>query len=67
MRELFWLQSYKYSSRDPTLLYRVDNMPGLGWMLTRSLYEELRPKWLNKSEPLTWDGWIRQPAQRKGR
>ncbi|XP_065908430.1 protein O-linked-mannose beta-1,2-N-acetylglucosaminyltransferase 1-like [Dysidea avara] len=59
--------SYKHSSRDPTLLYRVDTMPGLGWMLTRNLYEELRPKWLKSSEPLTWDGWLREPAQRKGR
>jgi len=42
-------------------------MPGLGWMLTRSLYEELKPKWLKSSEPLTWDGWLREPAQRKGR
>ena len=64
---MFFHQSYKYSSYDPTLLYRVGAMPGLGWMLTRSLFEELRPKWPDNSEPLTWDGWMREPAQRKGR
>ena len=42
-------------------------MPGLGWMLTRNLYEEIRPKWLNESESLAWDDWLRDPAQRKGR
>ena len=42
-------------------------MPGLGWMLTRSLYNEITQKWLNESEPLTWDEWLRKPAQRKGR
>ena len=43
-------------------------MPGLGWMLKRSLYkEELEKKWPGKFEPLTWDGWMREPEQRKGR
>ncbi|XP_065904713.1 protein O-linked-mannose beta-1,2-N-acetylglucosaminyltransferase 1-like isoform X2 [Dysidea avara] len=59
---------YKHSSKDPALLYRVDTMPGLGWMLKRSLYkEELEKKWPGKFEPLTWDGWMREPEQRKGR
>jgi len=53
---------------DPGLLYRVDTMPGLGWMLKRNIYkEELEKKWPNRFEPLTWDGWMREPAQRKGR
>ena len=30
-------------------------------------YEKVGPKWLTESEPLTWDGWIREPAQWKGR
>ena len=27
------------------LLYRTDFFPGLGWMLTRSTFLELQPKW----------------------
>ena len=42
-------------------------MPGLGWMLTRRLYEEIAPKWPDESEPLAWDEWLRIPAQRKER
>lgn len=27
------------------LLYRSDFFPGLGWMLTKSIWDELSPKW----------------------
>ncbi|KAF8406720.1 hypothetical protein HHK36_008812 [Tetracentron sinense] len=30
---------------DPKVLYRSDFFPGLGWMLTRSTWDELSPKW----------------------
>jgi hypothetical protein len=29
----------------PEELYRSDFFPGLGWMLTKSFWEELEPKW----------------------
>jgi hypothetical protein len=39
-------QGYEHTSADPSLLYRVETMPGLGWILKRSLYkEELEPRW----------------------
>ena len=39
-------QGYEHTSSDPSKLYRVETMPGLGWILKRSLYkEELEPKW----------------------
>ena len=45
------------------LLYRTDFFPGLGWMLTRKLWQELAAKW-----PLGfWDDWMRNPDQRKNR
>ncbi|XP_046681955.1 alpha-1,3-mannosyl-glycoprotein 2-beta-N-acetylglucosaminyltransferase-like [Homalodisca vitripennis] len=44
-------------------IYRTDFFPGLGWMLTKSLWAELSVKW-----PASyWDDWIRQPQQRKNR
>lgn len=44
-------------------LYRTDFFPGLGWMITKGLWNELKPKW-----PLGfWDDWMREPAQRKDR
>lgn len=44
-------------------LYRTDFFPGLGWMITKALWNELKPKW-----PLGfWDDWMREPAQRKDR
>ncbi|GBL87246.1 Alpha-1,3-mannosyl-glycoprotein 2-beta-N-acetylglucosaminyltransferase [Araneus ventricosus] len=48
---------------EPELLYRSDFFPGLGWMLTKSLWIELAPKW----PKAFWDDWIRQPAQRRDR
>lgn len=40
------LQGYEHTAEDPALLYRVESMPGLGWLLKKSLYkDELEPKW----------------------
>ncbi|CAG0883120.1 unnamed protein product [Darwinula stevensoni] len=47
----------------PDLLYRTEFFPGLGWMLTRSLWMELMTKWPTSF----WDDWIRMPEQRQGR
>ncbi|XP_059162682.1 alpha-1,3-mannosyl-glycoprotein 2-beta-N-acetylglucosaminyltransferase-like [Physella acuta] len=50
-------------SGEPGRLYRTDFFPGLGWMLEKSLWLELRETW-----PATfWDDWLRAPDQRKGR
>jgi beta-1,2-N-acetylglucosaminyltransferase len=39
-------QGYEHTSSDPSSLYRVETMPGLGWILKRSLYkDELESKW----------------------
>jgi alpha-1,3-mannosyl-glycoprotein beta-1,2-N-acetylglucosaminyltransferase len=48
---------------DPSVVYRSDFFPGLGWMLTKRVWEELRPKWPRGY----WDDWLREPAQRRGR
>lgn len=61
-------QGYEHSARDPTLLYRVDGMPGLGWILSKSLYKnELETKWPTPDKLWDWDMWIRQNHVRKGR
>ena len=45
------------------VLYRSDFFPGLGWMLTRSVWNELRPKW----PKAFWDDWMRHPDQHQQR
>lgn len=50
-------------AKDPEQLYRSDFFPGLGWMMTRSIWEELAPKW----PKAYWDDWLREPKQRKDR
>ena len=50
-------------ARDPTMIYRSDFFPGLGWMLTRRVWGELSVKWPDAY----WDDWMREPEQRKGR
>lgn len=48
---------------DPYTLYRSDFFPGLGWMLTKSTWDELSPKW----PKAYWDDWLRLEENRKGR
>lgn len=43
--------------------HRTDFFPGLGWMLSRQLWEELQPKW----PKMFWDDWMRKEEQRRGR
>lgn len=49
--------------KDPEKLYRSDFFPGLGWMMTRKLWDELKPKWPRAY----WDDWLREPKNRQGR
>lgn len=49
--------------RGNDLLYRSDFFPGLGWMLRKSVWDELAPKW----PAAYWDDWMRHPAQRRER
>uniref|UniRef100_A0A8D0GUB0 Protein O-linked-mannose beta-1,2-N-acetylglucosaminyltransferase n=1 Tax=Sphenodon punctatus TaxID=8508 RepID=A0A8D0GUB0_SPHPU len=62
------LQGYEHTAEDPSLLYRVETMPGLGWVLRKTLYkDELEPKWPTPEKLWDWDMWMRMPEQRKGR
>ncbi|ODM99224.1 Alpha-1,3-mannosyl-glycoprotein 2-beta-N-acetylglucosaminyltransferase, partial [Orchesella cincta] len=45
------------------LLHRTDFFPGLGWLMTKSLWTELMVKWPKGY----WDDWMREPPQRKDR
>ena len=45
------------------LIYRTDFFPGLGWMLKKSVWDELKPKW----PAAFWDDWMRHPDQRRER
>ncbi|KAJ7986264.1 hypothetical protein DPEC_G00338140 [Dallia pectoralis] len=61
-------QGYEHTAEDPAMLYRVESMPGLGWVLKKSLYkDELEPKWPTPEKLWDWDMWMRMPEQRKGR
>ena len=35
------------NARNPDALYRSDFFPGLGWMMTRTIWNELDSKWPN--------------------
>eukprot|EP00112_Aurelia_sp_Birch-Aquarium-sp1_P025458 Seg846.7 transcript_id=Seg846.7/GoldUCD/mRNA.D3Y31 product="Protein O-linked-mannose beta-1 2-N-acetylglucosaminyltransferase 1" protein_id=Seg846.7/GoldUCD/D3Y31 len=61
-------QGYRHAVKDPAMLYRVETMPGLGWLLKRNLYkDELEPKWPGPTDHWDWDMWMRQDYIRKGR
>eukprot|EP00401_Gymnodinium_catenatum_P015039 CAMPEP_0117551844 /NCGR_PEP_ID=MMETSP0784-20121206/49398_1 /TAXON_ID=39447 /ORGANISM="" /LENGTH=491 /DNA_ID=CAMNT_0005348891 /DNA_START=139 /DNA_END=1614 /DNA_ORIENTATION=- len=48
---------------DPKAAFRTDSFPGLGWMMQRSLWDELRDRWAQAY----WDEFMRRPDVRKGR
>lgn len=61
-----WNDNGKEDSVDHSaidLLYRSDFFPGLGWLLTRKLWEELGDAWPKGF----WDDWMRDPKQRQDR
>ncbi|TNN20612.1 Alpha-1, 3-mannosyl-glycoprotein 2-beta-N-acetylglucosaminyltransferase isoform 2 [Schistosoma japonicum] len=47
----------------PDLLYRTDFFPGLGWMLLREFWLEIREGWPD----VYWDEYMRKSYVRKGR
>ena len=45
------------------VVFSSDYFPGLGWATSKTIWNELKPKW-----PLGfWDDWLRLPEQRKDR
>ena len=48
---------------DPLRLLRSDFFPGLGWMMTGKVWEEIGPQWPEG----WWDDWMREPNVRRGR
>ncbi|XP_037068041.1 protein O-linked-mannose beta-1,2-N-acetylglucosaminyltransferase 1-like [Pollicipes pollicipes] len=59
---------YNHTVGDPAQLYRIGFLPGLGWMLKRSLFfEELLPKWPPPWTDFDWDVMLRLSEHRKGR
>eukprot|EP00126_Sphaerothecum_destruens_P007297 Sdes_comp19788_c0_seq1m11876 len=61
-------QCYKHTCQNESMLYRVQTMPGLGWLLSRSLYKkELEPVWPPPEKKYDWDMWMRMPQIRKQR
>lgn len=61
-------QGYDHLANDPAMLYRVETMPGLGWVLKRKIYKgELEEKWPKPHQSADWDMWMRLPSIIKGR
>ena len=50
-------------AKDIARVERSDFFGGLGWMLSRRIWEELGPKWPDAY----WDDWLREPEQRRNR
>ena len=48
---------------DSTAIYRSDIFPGLGWMINRKLWNEIKDVWPQNY----WDEFLRRPDIRKGR
>jgi alpha-1,3-mannosyl-glycoprotein beta-1,2-N-acetylglucosaminyltransferase len=55
--------SYPGKVSDPERLFRTDFFPGLGWLMTKALWREVRDRW----PWIMWDDWYRRPSIRRGR
>ncbi|CAF1046192.1 unnamed protein product [Adineta ricciae] len=53
----------KKIERNASLLHRSDFFPGLGWLLTRTFFNEVKHRWPRAF----WDDWVRKPEQRRDR
>jgi len=67
-KDLFCVSAWNdngYSSlvTDPKAAFRTDFFPGLGWMLTKSMWDEIRDRWA----VAYWDEFMRRPDVRKSR
>uniref|UniRef100_K1Q2P5 Alpha-1,3-mannosyl-glycoprotein 2-beta-N-acetylglucosaminyltransferase n=1 Tax=Magallana gigas TaxID=29159 RepID=K1Q2P5_MAGGI len=61
-------QGYSHSCKDPRKLYRVETMPGLGWLLKKKLFKDkLEKQWPSSDKQWDWDMWMRLPTVRKNR
>jgi len=59
-------QGFPHTTTDKRRLQRTDYFPGLGWMISASIWQELRTKW--PQAPTTgWDHWMRLSSTSKGR
>ena len=59
---------YDNTVGDASALYRVETMPGLGWVISRNLFKnELEKIWPSHNEQWDWDMWMRSTEIRKGR
>ena len=56
-------QGFKDQDLDPRRLKRTSHFPGLGWMTSRAVWEELGPKFPTDH----WDHWMRISTTSKGR
>ncbi|KAI8615662.1 glycosyl transferase [Chytriomyces sp. MP71] len=56
-------QGLAHLAKNTTRLLRTDFMPGLGWLLSRAVWDSLAP-WTRAPY---WDDWMRLPAQRRAR
>ena len=60
---------YMHASNDvdSSQIFRTERMSGLGWVCSRTLFEELEPKWPDATKNWDWDQWLRLPTVSRGR
>ncbi|XP_045133320.1 protein O-linked-mannose beta-1,2-N-acetylglucosaminyltransferase 1-like [Portunus trituberculatus] len=55
------------SGGDPKLVMRSETMAGLGWLLSRKVYQDVITKWPTHDKFADWDMWMRLPEVQQGR
>lgn len=53
----------QHLSRNLSQLHRTDIFPGLGWMIRRQFWDEIKLQW----PKIFWDDWLRSEKQTRGR
>ncbi|XP_050737950.1 protein O-linked-mannose beta-1,2-N-acetylglucosaminyltransferase 1-like isoform X2 [Eriocheir sinensis] len=55
------------SGGNPRLVMRSETMAGLGWLLSKKVYQDVITKWPAHDKFADWDMWMRLPEIQQGR
>ena len=58
---------YGHSAKDPTMVYRTEFFPGLGWIMSRKYWlEVVEPSWPKCCQGYSWDLFMRDVLKGRG-
>lgn len=58
---------YGHAAKDPKMIYRTDFFPGLGWLMSRKMWQDVvEPAWPKCCQGYSWDLFMRDVLKGRG-